>query len=252
MLGHHLTAWRNVPTKMHSTSKSTNQSFFALVQAHVVGPAQSVLAAMTTPSPGVTAPNYETVHPGQPGKTSREDWSPLMASPSASTGRCQVDVCPRAILTGTGVLDVEKATTGLKLALVQRRLKALSPYHHEAWAAELSHLGLVGRYPSPVQGLAGGFNLGILCILHTHAPPNHHSVKSLNHVYKSIVNNEFAAGHYISPFSCAQLEDTIGPFQTSPQSLVLKTSKPGKYRAVHDFSHPHTPSPKLASVNSHI
>jgi hypothetical protein len=44
----------------------------------------------------------------------------------------------------------------------------------------------------------------------------------------------------------------LGPFQTSPLSLVPKISKPGKYRAVHNFSHPHDMQPNMASINSHI
>jgi hypothetical protein len=60
-------------------------------------------------------------------------------------------------------------------------------------------------------------------------PPNHQSVCILSHVYNSIVTNEFAAGQYIGPFMCKQLEASLGPFQMSPLLLVPKASKPGKH-----------------------
>ncbi len=137
-------------------------------------------------------------------------------------------------------------------ALEQRRLEALSPYNHKAWATELARLSLRSRYPSLTQGLANGFDLGIPRIPHTYTPPNHPSIRSLTHVYNGIVEHEFALGRYIGPFTRSQLETSLGPFQTSPLSLVPKTSKPGKYRAVHNFSHPHNPQPEISSINSHI
>ena len=140
----------------------------------------------------------------------------------------------------------------LKVALEQRKHEALSPYHQDAWASKLSSHGLQNKYPSVVSGFAASFNLGIPQIRCTFAPPNHASVGSLFDVYSTIIDNEFASGRYIGPFTHCQLESCIGPFQSSPLSLVPKTSKPGKYRAVHDFSHPHNPSPHATSINSHI
>ena len=141
---------------------------------------------------------------------------------------------------------------GPKGVLARRRLKALSPYNEEAWARELGKYGLQGRCPSLVRGLTEGFRLGIPRILRTHLPPNHPSIRTLPHVYREIVENEFAAGRYVGPFTRSQVEAELGPFQTSPLSLVPKTSKPGKYRAVHNFSHPHSPRPETSSINSQI
>ena len=111
---------------------------------------------------------------------------------------------------------------------------------------------LAARYPSLVQGLMHGFSLGIPRVHRTYTPPNHSSINALLNVYNDIVLNEFAAKRYIGPFSRSQLEAEIGPFQSFPLSLVPKTSKPGKFRAVHNFSHPHSPTPEASSVNSHI
>lgn len=63
-----------------------------------------------------------------------------------------------------------------------------------------------------------------------HTPPPHHpSVTNLLDVYTSTIDNEFASGRYIGPFTREQVEAELGPFQTSPLSFVPKTSKPGKY-----------------------
>lgn len=67
------------------------------------------------------------------------------------------------------------------------------------------------------------------------------------------MEKEFRKGRYIGPFSRAELESVIGPFQSSPLSLVPKPGKPGKYRGVHDFSHPRQPSTNpISSINSAI
>ena len=141
---------------------------------------------------------------------------------------------------------------GLKYALEQREREPLTPYNGRAWEERLSSLGLQEKYPLLVQGLTGGFDLGIPLIQCTYAPLNHPSVASLFDVYSNIVDNEFTAGRYIGPVSRVQLEAVLGPFQSSPLSLVPKTSKPGKYRAVHNFSYPHQPSPDAASINEQI
>ena len=141
---------------------------------------------------------------------------------------------------------------GLRDVLERRGREPLTPYDGKAWEEHLSSLGLLERYPRLVSGLAEGFDLGIPPIRCTYAPPNHPSINPLLNVFKNIVDNEFAAGRYVGPFSRDQLELALGPFQTSPMSLVPKTSKPGKFRAVHNFSFPHEPTVKVTSINSSI
>ena len=109
-----------------------------------------------------------------------------------------------------------------------------------------------GNTPHLIPGLAEGFDLGIPPILCTYTPPNHPSIRPLLNVYNDIVNNELLAGRYVGPFSCSQLEAVLGPFQTSLLSLVLKTSKLGKFRVVHNFSFPHEPMANVTSINLHI
>jgi hypothetical protein len=212
----------------------------------------SALVATNTPSRNAMASSCGMGQRAQPERPNREDWSPAMVSPSVSIGKCQKGAPLKATPTDTGALDAAKATMGPKRALERRRHEALSPYNREAWSEELLCHSLWDKYPSLIWSFTEGFDLGIPSIHHTYTPPNHHSISLLADMYKSIVENEFAMGRYISPFTHAQLETDLGPFQSSPLSLIPKAAKPGKYCAVHDFSHPHNPLPNIASINSHI
>ena len=196
--------------------------------------------------------SYGTAHQALPGKTTREGWSLRTATPYASTGKSPGDAALPATPSGTSAQDAGKLAMEPRRALERRRREALSPYNGEAWASELKCHNLHEKYPSLVSGLASGFDLGIPRITHTYTPPNHRSINLLADVYNSIVDNEFAMGRYLGPFTRAQVEAALGPFQTSPLSLVPKASKPGKYRAVHNFSHPHCPTPNAVSINSCI
>ena len=251
-VGHRRTGWRSVPEMLPSAPDVTSWSFFNPAQAHVGEPAQYVSATTNTLSQNATASSCGMDLLAHPGRTSKAGWLQPMVSPSASTGRCHEDVPPPVTPTGTDAQDVEKSTTALRRALEHRGREPLTPYQSGAWEVELSRHGLQSRYPSLVQGFRAGFDLGISRIHCTYTPPNHPSIRQLNHVYSSIISNEFAAGRYIGPFTRAQLEASVGPFQTSPLSLVPKTSKPGKYRAVHDFSHPHSPLLATTSINLNI
>ena len=139
-----------------------------------------------------------------------------------------------------------------RIALEQRRSRGLTPYKHEAWEYELTRHGLTSKYPSLSQDLVRGFDVGIPTINNTYIPPNHPSLSLLPEIYASITQKEFDAERYIGPFTQQELEEIIGPFQSSPLSLVPKPGKPGKYRPVHDFSHPYSTSNDIASINSYI
>ena len=245
-------AWRNGHEMPLSVPGVINQSFFAPAQAHVGESVQFVLVTTNISSPGAMVPNCGTGQMVQQEKTSREGWLLPTVFPSASTGKCPKAALPQVTPTATGAPGVEAATMEPKTALERRKREPLSPYPPQAWASELLRHGLQSKYPSLVRGLTDGFDLGIPRISHTYTPPNHLSISSLPNVYRSIVDNEFATGRYLGPYTRSQLEALIGPFQTSPLSLVPKASKPGKYRAVHDFSYPHSPSPHATSINSHI
>ena len=190
-----------------------------------------------------------------PGKTKLETSSPQTELCYVSTGTSPRDARPRSITNDTSALGAESQTTEPRLALERKRLKATSPYAPSVWSAELTRLGLLHEYPSIVEGFKYGFNLGIPTISKTYSPPNHQSISrdpTLSEVYNSTIINEFKLGRYIGPFTQAQLEAELGPFQTSPLSFVPKASKPGKYWAIHNFSFLHNPSLETNFINSHI
>ena len=237
-------------TRAHPSAKGPR--FFSPAQAHVAESARCASVATNIPLRSATIPSYGMAQQVEPEKTSKDAWSQQTASRSASTGSFQKAADRPATWIGTDAPAAGRPIMGPKDALEQRSLEPLTPYAKEAWAELLSECKLVGRYPLLVQSLASGFDLGIPRIVQTYIPPNHPSAASLPDVYSSIIDSEFKAGRYIGPFTRGQLEKALGPFQTSPLSLVPKTSKLGVYRAVHDFSHPHNPSPDTSSVNSHI
>jgi hypothetical protein len=179
-------------------------------------------------------------------------WLARTASHSVTTGSYLSAASPHFTASSTSALAAERRATELRAALKQRRSEALSPYKHSTWSAELTRLGLLPKYPDIINGFHSGFDLGIPYIFSTYTPPNNSSVAHLSNVYNSTVNNKFTAGRYIGPFSRAEPEAELGPFQTSPLSFIPKASKPGKYRAIHNFSFPHNPSPETTLINSHI
>ena len=242
----------NAQTDAHKTKPDTSRPrFFNPAPAHVAESARFALVATITSSQSATTQNSGTARQVPPEK-SQDDSSLQMAFRCASTGKSQGAAGPPRTPIDTSVQAVEKQTTELTDAIERRRYKPLTPYNKRAWADQMLAFGLWEKYPYLIEGFAENFDLGIPFIGHTYAPPNHPSIDPLLNVYSSIVENEFAAGRYLGPFSRSQLESVLGPFQTSPLSLVPKTSKPGKYRAVHDFSYPHESSHDVASINSRI
>jgi hypothetical protein len=49
-----------------------------------------------------------------------------------------------------------------------------------------------------------------------------------------------------------QITNMIGPFQSSPLSIIPKPGKPGKFRLIQNFSHPYSQTLSNASINSYI
>ena len=235
--------------------KKTRASFFPPAQSHVGESVPPASAPTTIHIQSAKAESCGTARSEHPGRTNREASYPQTEPRCVSTG-----ISPRAVnshftASVTDALGAGSQTTEPRLVPEQKRLKATSPYTPDVWQAQLTRLGLLHRYPSIVEGLKSGFSLGIPVINNTYTPPNHQSISRdpiLSEVYNFTIANEFELGRYVGPFTRAQLEAELGPFQTSPLSFVSKASKPGKYRAVHNFSFPHSPSPEAVSINSHI
>jgi hypothetical protein len=84
--------------------------------------------------------------------------------------------------------------------------------------------------------------------------PNKDSINKYKNKFEAIICKEVSKGRYIGPFSANKLQDLIGPFQTSPLSIILKPGKPGKFCLIQNFLFPHASNVHFQSppINSHI
>ncbi|GLB43995.1 putative tyrosine recombinase [Lyophyllum shimeji] len=173
-------------------------------------------------------------------------------SSSAPTGNDPKAAAPSARTMFTSVPDAERRTTALRRALEHRGSNALSPYIADAWEHLLCVHNLLTIYSNIPSGLRLGFDAGIKPIYHTRTPDNGTSLHTYPQAHAEIIEKEFKSRRYLGPFSQSEVESFIGPFQTSPLSLVPKPGKPNKFRAVHNFSFPLAKSARYLSINYSI
>ena len=174
----------------------------------------------------------------------------LPLEPSCVTIGTLVEVAPPLFMDNvTNAPVVERGITGLKIVLEHRRKNPLTPYKFKAWDRLLRQHNLLTKYPKLVASLQNGFDAGIRRFYRTFTPPNGPSLDTLTDIYQEIVDRELHTGHYIGPLSRDEVERLIGPFQSSPLSLVPKPGKAARFRAVHNFSYPHSPTGQFLSVN---
>ena len=151
----------------------------------------------------------------------------------------------------TSAQGVVPRNTVLKSVLAARALKPHTPYIADAWEGALARAGLGSRYPLLVEGIRHGFRAGVPKITQTFCPPNRDSIHEHISAYQDIVAHEISSGRYFGPVSQAAMEDALGPFQTSPLSVIPKANKPEKLRLIQNLSFPHQLNEKR-SINSFI
>jgi len=181
-----------------------------------------------------------------------EESSMPKALRSVGHGKNPQDVLPPASIIDTNAPDAALRIMELRTAVSQRKSEALTPYIPSAWQDALTESGLISRYPTLPLSIRNGFNAGIQPIVNTYAPPNHPSIAHYKKYFDEIVQIEFVKGRYIGPFSCQELENMVGPFQTSPLALIEKPGKPDQYRLIQNLSFPYKPQPSLSSINHSI
>lgn len=154
----------------------------------------------------------------------------------------------------TYVRDAEQPPTALKDALELRKLRPLTPYKVDAWKRELRRAGLLDRFAKIPEGLLLGFKIDFPSIRTVQAPLNRYSIYEYSIEFDAIIQKELHKGRYIGPFPASILESLIGPYQSSPLSIIPKPGKPGKFRIIQNFSYPHSPNASFPnpSVNSAI
>lgn len=149
---------------------------------------------------------------------------------------------------------MHRPPTELKIALALSRGEPRTPYRADTWERLLSEARLSSRYPTLVEGLRRGFIIDFPAVAQTQAPENRASAAENGDQFDALVTRETAKGRYIGPFTRDDLECLLGPFQSSPISIIPKPAKPGHFRIIQNFSFPRTPTPfnPNPSVNSFI
>jgi len=241
----HLTLTRALHYPLHPSSLFFNRAR-----------AQKVHQSAPSASDGKCT-TYSNVNPTPAGmeqrpdaaKTTKGGLSRQPETSSATTGILGADARQMVTTTVTSAQDVETRITALSTALELRKSQALTPYNASEWNLLLRECDLLTKYPNLPNSLCYGFDAGIQRINETATPGNSPTLHIHSEAYQQIVDKEFERGRYIGPCSRNEVEALIGPFQSSPLSLVPKPGKPGKFRAVHNFSYPRIPSLRLSSIN---
>jgi hypothetical protein len=150
--------------------------------------------------------------------------------------------------------DAEPSRMEPARVLELRRLQPRTPYRADAWETALNRTGLINFFPNILSGLREGFCVGYPTPFRVQTPPNSTSLSVYEHEFKDIVNKELDKGRYIGPLTFSTIEAFLGPYQSSPLSLIPKSGKPGKFRLIQNFSFPIETSFRFlsASVNSAI
>jgi hypothetical protein len=172
----------------------------------------------------------------------------------APTGNTDEAVPADDTTKNTFALDAVRTPTELKPVLERRRLKALTPYKPDTWQHFLTLAGLLPEYGHIPHNLRFGFIIKLPSITSTQTPPNRPTIVEFHCQFTEIVRDEFHKGRYIGPFSRTDLETLIGPFQSSPFSIIPKPAKPNKFRILQNYSFPHKPCFAFPnpSINSFI
>ena len=176
--------------------------------------------------------------------------STVAARSSAQTGNDQTAAPTLPENTCTNVPDVALQSTALT-HVHPPNPEVRTPLVAEEWRTALTDAGILGKYPQIPHFITHGADAGIPRLYFTFTPPNHPSIATNQTIFNEIVNTEFQKGRYWGPFSKTEIESIIGPFQTSPLSLVPKPGKPGKFRLIQNLSYPRNLS-GVRSINSSI
>ena len=135
-----------------------------------------------------------------------------------------------------------------------RTLSPPMPYKADSWKHALHEAGLFICFIQVPSGICNGFLIDFPTLSSTQSPPNKDSVLMYADKFQKMIDHELIKRRYIGPFSQSQLLALLGPFQSSPISIIPKPGRPGKFRIVQNFSFPISPSARYPnpSINSYI
>ncbi|KIK80554.1 hypothetical protein PAXRUDRAFT_158369 [Paxillus rubicundulus Ve08.2h10] len=171
----------------------------------------------------------------------------------APTGR-DLRAVPSPTTPFTTAQDVAPHPTAHTDALALKTHSLPTPYKHDVWERVIHNSNLAPHFAHLLNSFHSGFKIDFPPIAHVQTPPNNESVNVYKDAFSQILNKEISKSRYIGPFSALHLSSIIGPFQSSPLSIIPKPGCPSKFRLVQNFSYPITPSPQSPnpSINSQI
>ena len=217
-------------------------------------PVPCALAVTPTKLLNARQPDYGTtrMHPSLPDQTKFSSCS--TENQFAATGKGTLDALIPPTTTDISVPVALHHLTELRRVLELRRSQPLTPYNPQIWESLLMVSGLDKKYPSLPQSLRSGFIINIPIFTSTQIPPNSPTIRELHLQFEEIVKLELQKSRYLGPFSRQVMETLLGPFQSSPFSIIPKPGKPGRFRIIQNYSFPHNvtsihPNP---SVNSYL
>ena len=165
----------------------------------------------------------------------------------AQTGNVPTDVTTPWANTSMNVPVVGRLTME-QTHVTSLRPRICTPLVASEWKFALEAARILHKFLQIPNFLTYSADAGIGIINSTFTPPNHPSIVSHQEIFYEIVNTEFKKGRYWGPFSKTELEDSIGPFQTSSLSLI---PKPGKFHLIQNLSYPCN-TQGIRSINSSI
>lgn len=168
-------------------------------------------------------------------------WSIPMATPSAWTSNVPTAATSPPTTTNTSVRGAENPTTALRSVIALRSHRAHTPYIPDAWEASLVQTGLICRYSQLPNLLRFGFDAGIPHIHSTSTPSNSPSITEHAPAFDLVIQKEFQRGRYLGPFSQTEIEEAMGPFQSSPLAIIPKPDRINAFRLLQNLSFPYTP-----------
>jgi len=216
--------------------------------------AQSASAENGTQPRNAPPPSHGTSSSKPYAPESTEAWSPApTTNPSVLSGN-ERPAAKISIPSSICAQDVALPFMGLAAALERRKRLPLTPYKPSVWKRELANAGLLSSFPKILPGLMQGFIVNFPPIARTQSPPNHSSILSYTAEFNTIICKELDKGRYLGPFPLPLIERTLGPYQSSPLSIIPKLGRPGKFRLVQNFSFPINPSAESpnTSINHNI
>ena len=231
----------------HDITRRFKRRIFAQAQER---PSTTLLAPYVSVEPHTTSENAKRRYDGTGYRHATAETQTFASSTVKATSYAQTGNAHKAAKaqdTATNVPAVEAQNTAPKNVRTHN-LAITTPLRHEGWSRLLAKHNLLPKYPNIPTYIQYGANAGIPKITRTYIPPNCPSISVHASIFEEIVDREFDKGCYAGPFTRAEVEEQIGPFQTSPLSLVPKAGKPNKFRLIQNLSFPRN-DPIIRSIN---